>query len=369
MASRTTPLVDPDEDVVERLQAALNASEERARSSETRIAELCAESRETASYCAVVTKRFDKQVELNATLQKMLRQCEAQVESLKCEVRELQRGEAEYASKVAAKEAAVSAWREERLKELPDLKHRLVAQAQQQRNDLQEQFRKRIATSALEYHEQVRDVHAELSQARRDNAELGRKCYVSYENVRRAEDAALHWQQYAVQAKQELQEQLRNSEKTNQRLRQRLLELGETGTELLEKPEDDVATRHASLPSAKATSSLRDYGHSRSLVTPAVEGGLRLDHPIGLAASDRALAPPRSSSPWHHPSAGAACREASPLPVAFSCTPGLTNGFVVTPPVAQPVGVVPSVYPMTSSNMSAPRVGHIGGYMPCRSAG
>ncbi|CAE8585412.1 unnamed protein product, partial [Polarella glacialis] len=116
----------PSLDGAKLLRGELRLAEERIRHFEARAAELCAEGRETAAYCSVISARFDKQVELNATLQRRLQHSEATSQNLLAEVNELQRGEAERAEKVAAKEASVRAWRDERLQELPLLKEKLL---------------------------------------------------------------------------------------------------------------------------------------------------------------------------------------------------------------------------------------------------
>eukprot|EP00930_Biecheleria_cincta_P055867 TRINITY_DN42118_c0_g1_i1.p1 TRINITY_DN42118_c0_g1~~TRINITY_DN42118_c0_g1_i1.p1 ORF type:complete len:309 (+),score=83.06 TRINITY_DN42118_c0_g1_i1:92-1018(+) len=188
----------------EQLRAALEEANAGIRLHEVRSAQLSAEGRETAAFCSVLSERFDKQVDLNGKLWKRLEESEAQVRELRCEIRELQRGESKRAEGVAEKEAAVLKWEANRLKELPILKGQLLAEAEKHRQQLEEQVHRHIATSDQHFNAQARELMAELDHARRDNALLGRKCCASYEATQRAELAAQHWQQQSGLFQQEL---------------------------------------------------------------------------------------------------------------------------------------------------------------------
>eukprot|EP00931_Biecheleriopsis_adriatica_P122028 TRINITY_DN97057_c0_g1_i1.p1 TRINITY_DN97057_c0_g1~~TRINITY_DN97057_c0_g1_i1.p1 ORF type:complete len:321 (-),score=81.64 TRINITY_DN97057_c0_g1_i1:101-1063(-) len=194
------------------LHAALQEAQEQARAHQTRAAELCAESRETATFCSLVSTRFDKQVELNGKLRKNLAESEAEVKNLRCELRELRRGEAERMAKVAAHEAAVRSWESERLKELPawkqKVKDELVSEARRHHGRLEDHVQKRVTAADTLAQQQVHEMQAELVEARQDKADLGRKCCASYEATKRAELAAQHWQRCAQTSQQELREAL-----------------------------------------------------------------------------------------------------------------------------------------------------------------
>lgn len=195
----------------DQLRAALEEAKAGIRLHEVRSAQLSAESRETAAFCSVLSDRFDQQVDLNGKLWKRLEESEAQVKELRCEICELQRGESQRAAQVAAKEAAVRNWEADRLKELPVLRGQLLAEADKRRQQLEEQVQRRIASSDQHFNEQAQELMAELSEARRENALLGRKCCASYEATRQAELAAQHWQQQTGLFQQELR--LANAER------------------------------------------------------------------------------------------------------------------------------------------------------------
>lgn len=170
--------------------------------SEDRCVELCAENRQAAALGDELSARCDKQLQRNDELREQLRSCQAELQQLRLD--EKQRLEA-----VVARERAVENWEAGRLKELPklktELKQRLACQAEYHLQSLEEEARRRVATAERHFSEQVRDLEAELNEAKETNALLGRKCFASYQAAAHAQGASHHSQAQSLQLQQELQ--------------------------------------------------------------------------------------------------------------------------------------------------------------------
>ncbi|CAK9096616.1 GDP-perosamine synthase [Durusdinium trenchii] len=96
-----------------------------------------------------------------------------------------------------------------RLKELPklksELKQRLASQAEYHLQEVEEEARRRVAAAERHFHEQVRELEAQLDQARETNAQLGRKCFASYQATAQAEGTSRQSQFQSHQLQQDLQ--------------------------------------------------------------------------------------------------------------------------------------------------------------------
>lgn len=95
------------------------------------------------------------------------------------------------------------------MKELPklksELKQRLASQAEYHLQEVEEEARRRVAAAERHFHEQVRELEAQLDQARETNAQLGRKCFASYQATAQAEGTSRQSQFQSHQLQQDLQ--------------------------------------------------------------------------------------------------------------------------------------------------------------------
>lgn len=177
--------------------------------SEDQAAKLSAESREAATVCAELSQQCDKQVKRNDELREQLRNSQAEAQELRSEMYQLRWEEERRLEALAAKEQAVENWEAGRLKELPklktELKQRLACQAEYHLQSLEEEARNRVAAAEKHFTEQVRNLQAELNKAKETNADLGRKCFASYQAAAHAHGTSRQSQAQSLQLHQELQ--------------------------------------------------------------------------------------------------------------------------------------------------------------------
>eukprot|EP00913_Durusdinium_trenchii_P022645 g21268.t1 len=177
------------------LREALKTSEELKRLRDDRAAQLTAENREAASLFTTLSECCDKQAKRNDDLQEQLRSSRVEAQELREEMLKM-REELHHAEA-------------RRLKELPklksELKQRLASQAEYHLQEVEEEARRRVAAAERHFHEQVRELEAQLDQARETNAQLGRKCFASYQATAQAEGTSRQSQFQSHQLQQDLQ--------------------------------------------------------------------------------------------------------------------------------------------------------------------
>eukprot|EP00438_Fugacium_kawagutii_P007349 Skav219316 [mRNA] locus=scaffold1152:167234:168148:- [translate_table: standard] len=163
--------------------------------SEDRCVELRAENRQAAALGDELSASCDKQLQRNDELREQLRSCQTELQQLRLDDR---------LEAVMARD-----WEAGRLKELPklktELKQRLACQAEYHLQSLEEDARRRVAMAERNFSEQVRNLEAELNEAKETNALLGRKCFASYQAAAQAQGASHYSQVQSMQLQQELQ--------------------------------------------------------------------------------------------------------------------------------------------------------------------
>jgi len=170
---------------------------------ERRSSDLCVQGRETAQRCALLAKQFDQQIELNGKLQYMLQTSEAEAEDLRAELRELQKGEADRAGRLAEREISLQRLQASLTLVPGAARHQLDADTRQARQEAQREAQQvanaRITAVEQRCREEVAQMEAPLSVARRECAALGRKCHAEREaRMRLEETVRLWWQQAEV---------------------------------------------------------------------------------------------------------------------------------------------------------------------------
>jgi len=126
----------------------------------------------------------------------MLQTSEAEAEDLRTELRELQKGEADLAGRLAEREVSLQRLQASLTLVLGAARHQLDADTRQARHEAQREAQQ-VANARMTAVEKCCREEAPLSVARRECVALGRKCHAEREARMRLEEMVRLWRQQA----------------------------------------------------------------------------------------------------------------------------------------------------------------------------
>lgn len=180
---------------VERLSRTTADAQERARLSDERVMGLLSESQEAADLMAMVTVKFERQVDISGALKQKLSQSQAETEKLRADLKSALQHETERSKKLDRAQATIETIMP-RLTEEAKVEARMAEDAQE--------AKQRLKRAESMFNAQAQDLLAEVKQSHEEQAALGRKCAESYELANVHANAGYQWQQRTIAAEQEL---------------------------------------------------------------------------------------------------------------------------------------------------------------------